>query len=54
MNALNVYQPNIFQILRFMHKQKLNKNPKIFVNSFNKIEHNILQDTPEIIINSQN
>ena len=39
MNALNVYQINIFQILRFMHKHKLNKNPKIFVNSFNKIEH---------------
>ena len=39
MNALNVYQPNIFQILRFMHKHKLNKNPKIFANSFNKREH---------------
>ena len=39
MNALNVYQLNIFQILRFMHKQKPNENPKIFVNSFNKIEH---------------
>ena len=39
MNTLNVYQLNIFQILRFMHKQKLNKNPKIFVNSFNKIKH---------------
>ena len=39
MNALNVYQINIFQILRFMHKYKLNKNPKMFVNSFNKIEH---------------
>ena len=39
MNALNIYQINIFQILRFMHKQKLNKNPKIFVNSSNKLEH---------------
>ena len=38
-NALDVYQINIFQFLRFMHKHKLNKNPKIFVNSFNKIEH---------------
>ena len=36
MNALNVYQLNN---LRFTHKQKLNKNPKIFVNSFNKMEH---------------
>ena len=39
MNALNVYQINIFQILRFMHKHKLNKNPKIFANLFNKIDH---------------
>ena len=39
MNALNVYQINIFQILRFMHEHKLNKNPKIFANSFNIIEH---------------
>ena len=39
MNALNVYQINIFQILRFMHEHKLNKNPKIFANSFNMIEH---------------
>ena len=42
MNALNVYQINIFQILRFIHKHKLNKNPKIFANSFNKIEHKYL------------
>ena len=39
MNALNVYQINIFQILRFTHKHKLNKNPKIVANSFNKIEY---------------
>ena len=39
MNALSDYQINIFQILRFMHKHKLNKNPNIFANSFNKIEH---------------
>ena len=39
MNALNVYQINIFQILRFMHKHKLNKNTKIFANLFNKKEH---------------
>ena len=39
MNPLNVYQINIFQILRFKHKHKLNKNPKVFANSFNKIKH---------------
>ena len=39
MNALNIYQINIFQILRFMHKHKLNENPKIFVNSSNKLEY---------------
>ena len=38
MNALNAYQINI-QILRFMHKHKLNEKPKIFANSFNKTEH---------------
>ena len=39
MNPLNVYQINIFQILRFKRKHKLNKNPKVFANSFNKIKH---------------
>ena len=39
MNALNVYQINIFQILRFMHKHKLNTNPRIFENLFSQIEH---------------
>ena len=42
MNALNVYQINIFHIIRFIHKHKLNKNPKRFVNSFKKIEHKYL------------
>ena len=37
MNVLNVYQINILQILKFMHKH--NKNPKTFENSFNKTEH---------------
>ena len=32
MNAVNVYQINIFQILRFMQKHKLSKNPELFVN----------------------
>ena len=39
MIVLNAYQINIFQILRFKHKHKLNKNPIIFANSFNNIEH---------------
>ena len=28
--VLNIYQINIFQILKLMHKHKLNANPKIF------------------------
>ena len=39
MNGLNIYQIIIFQILRFMHKHKVNKNPKIIAKPFNKIEH---------------
>ena len=54
MNALNVHQINIFQILQFMHKYKLNNNPKIFANSFNKIEHNYPTRYSRIIINNQN
>ena len=52
---MNVYHINIFQRLRFVHKHNLNKNPKIFVNSFNKIgQKNPTKNSLEIIINSQN
>ena len=39
MNALNVYQINIFQVLKFMYKSKHNLNPREFDNTFTKIHH---------------
>ena len=39
MNALNVYQINIFQVLKFMYKSKHNLNPKVFDNTFPEIHH---------------
>ena len=39
MNALNVYQINIFQILKFMYKSKHNLNPRVFDNTFTEIHH---------------
>ena len=37
MNALNVYQINIFQVLKFMYKSKHNLNPRMFDNTFTEI-----------------
>ena len=37
-----------------MQKHKLSKNPELFVNHLIRQNINILQDTPETIINSQN
>ena len=39
MNALNIYQLNIFQILLFMHNVKNNQTPNIFNNIFSKLEN---------------
>ena len=39
MNALNVYQINIFQVLKFMYKSKRNLNPRLFDNTFTEIHH---------------
>ena len=39
MNALNVYQINIFQVLKFMYKSKHNLNPRVFDNTFTEIHH---------------
>ena len=39
MNALNVYQINIFQVLKFMYKSKHNSNPRVFDNTFTEIHH---------------
>ena len=39
MNALNVYQINMLQILQFMYKAKHNLNPIVFDNAFTEIHH---------------
>ena len=39
MNASNIYQLNIFQILLFMHKVKNNQTPNVFINIFSKLEN---------------
>ena len=39
MNALNVYQINIFQVLKFIYKAKHNLNPRVFDNTFTEIHH---------------
>ena len=43
MNTLNVYQINIFQVLKFMHNlciiAKHNLNPRVFDNTFTETHH---------------
>ena len=38
--ALNLYQLNIFQVLKFMHKGRFKANPRTFDETFNKISYN--------------
>ena len=38
MKALNVYQINLIQTLKFMHKTKYGKNPRIFVPKFREVD----------------
>ena len=37
--ALNVYQINLIQTLKFMHKNKYGKNPRIFLPKFREVDH---------------
>ena len=39
MSALNVYQINSFQVLKFMYQSKHNLNPRAFDNTFTEIHH---------------
>ena len=39
MKALNVYQINLIQTLKFMHKTKYGKNPRIFLPKFSEVDH---------------
>ena len=39
MKALNVYQINIIQTLKFMHKTKYGINPQIFLPIFREVDH---------------
>ena len=39
MKALNVYQINLIQTLKFMHKTKYGINPRIFLPKFREVDH---------------
>ena len=39
LNALNVYQVNLYQVASFMYQMKHNTSPKIFNESFSNVEH---------------
>ena len=39
LNALNVYQINLLQVLLFMHKIKTNSSPRIFLHQFQTTNH---------------
>ena len=39
MRDMNVYQINIFQVLKFTYKSKHNLNPRVFDNRFTEIHH---------------
>ena len=39
MKALNVYQINLIQTLKFMHKNKYGINPRIFLPKFREVDH---------------
>ena len=39
LNALNVYQINLLQVLLFMHKIKTNSSPRMFLHQFQTINH---------------
>ena len=39
MNTLNVYQINIFQVLKFMYKANHNLNARVFHNTLTEIHH---------------
>ena len=39
MKALNVYQINLIQTLKFMHKAKYGINPQIFLPKFREVDH---------------
>ena len=39
LNALNLYQVNLLQVLPFMHKIETNSSPQIFLHQFQTINH---------------
>ena len=39
MKALNVYLINLIQTLKFMHKAKYGKNPRLFLPKFREVDH---------------
>ena len=49
MKALNVYQINLIQTLKFVHKTKYGINPGIFLPKFREVHTNIRQDFPKTV-----
>ena len=47
MKALNVYQINLIETLKFMHKTKYGKNPRLFLPKFREVITNTRQDFPK-------
>ena len=43
MKALNVYQVNIFQPLKFMYETKYGINPRIFIHQYREVDHKYLR-----------
>ena len=39
LNAVNVYQINLLQVLLFMHKIKINSSPRIFLHQFETVNY---------------
>ena len=47
MNALNVYQINLIQTLKIMHKTKYGKNSRIFLPKFREVDHQYPTRVPQ-------
>ena len=54
LNALNIYQINLYQHANFMYKFKKNQPPKIINMAFEKLPINILPSFQKLTLNTKN
>ena len=54
LNALNIYQINLYQHANFMYKFKKNQSPKIINMAFEKLPINILPSFQKLTLNTKN